>query len=109
MQLIQMQEEMTLLSQWAKIEPEDYEKIFTKEDNLEAIQAVYTNEFAEAKRVWDRLPEQQWETTKAIGRDLPEWADLKEVLISFRKALKKFLTKKRKVKDVEGEPEKVPD
>jgi hypothetical protein len=101
-----MQEEMMLLARWAKIEPEDYEKIFTRE--IEAIEAVYSNEFAMAKKVWDRLPEQQWETTKLLGRDLPEWADLKVVLINFRKALRKLYSKKKvKKQDVESQPEDV--
>lgn len=102
---------MLLLSQWANIPNEDYEAIFAEQtdpvEHLRRIQAVYDGAFQEALRVWNRLPLSQWETTKLLGRDLPEWLDLRESLINFRKALRKAKKIPKKVKNVENQPSDV--
>ena len=95
---------MEFFSRWANIPAEDYVTIMTAPtDPIKASEhynralKVYNNEYVAVRRVWDRLPLVQWETTKAIGRDLPEWTDLREVLINFRKAIRKIKRMPKKV------------
>ena len=107
---------MALLAKWAKLPEDDYGLIMTPYEEtgkaagqFERARLVLENEFAAAKKVWDRLPQLQWETTAVIGRDLPEWADLREVLINFRKAVRKIRKLPKKVvNNAEGDSPSVP-
>ena len=112
-----MQSEMQLLSQWANIPAEDYVTLLTPPigdskkvaEHFSRVETVYLSSFQEVLRIWSKLPVGQWETVKAIGRDMPEWQDLREALITFRKALRKVRRIPKKVKNeaIEGQSPEV--
>jgi hypothetical protein len=113
--IAQIQSEMLLLSQWANIPADDYVALFVPPtDPNKAIEhsnranAVYDGSFQEALKVWNRLPLAQWETTKLLGRDLPEWIDLKESLIAFRRELRKIRRVPKKANNAETQSPEVP-
>jgi hypothetical protein len=99
-------QEMRLLSEWAQIKTEDYDKLMLPpNDHHKAlaheknVQAVYDGPFQALLLVWNKLPLDQWETTRAIGRDMPEWLDLRAALIEFRKAIRNVRKSPRKKKN----------
>ena len=104
---------MALLAEWSKLSQADFDFICTpplkeSEKHHEKLHAVFVGQFAAALVVWNKLPKTQWENTRATSRDLPEWKDLVEVLIPFRKALKKVRRlPKKETSDAESKTSEV--
>lgn len=98
---------MLKLSQWAKIDPEKFEKLFlvptdvTNQDlHFQRLNEIYDQELHDLLDTWNSLSEAQWETTRVIGRDMPEWAELSAKLVTFRQALMGVKKFPKKIKPV---------
>ncbi len=106
--------EMAKLAAWAIIPTEKYDKLFivpkdpvNQNIHFNNLNDVYTTEFEDLLDTWDSLPEHQWENTRVVGRDLPEWKELILKLKNFRTALmrvRKFPKKLKPVQQVTNNP-----
>lgn len=74
------------------------------EEELQArydlMNGIYENEWASLMKVWNRLPESQWDNTFLLKmKHLPEYNDLRSALAEFKE---KFIGKKPNAKSAAG-------
>ena len=105
-----------LAIKWAKIREKKFKERFEHLDDMTLkdleghymrLKAIHKGTWTNLKKIWDSLPQAQWETTFLLGmRHLPEYADLQHALIEFRF---NFMGKKRPIRDKEKKPPGTPD